>query len=125
MQELISKTTEKLKYILEETFPDISNNDINIIINIGKDVMQASWHFAKIFIEDETFWSRRNQIEIVYAKNGSEKAQADGNVKLVEYLKNPDTLFYLSSCRVVAFGYATGKNDALESMIKSVARIID
>ncbi len=124
MTELNLKAAEGMKYIIEDIFPDISESDERAIIEVGEQVMEASWHMMKIFGKDEAVYNNRSQIEIKYSEMRAQEAVKYGNPKLAEYLKDPNTLFYLSSCRVIAMGYANGKEDALESMIRSVRRIV-
>ena len=124
MTELNLKVAEGMKYIIEDIFPNISESNERAIIEVGEQVTEASWHMMKVFGDDEAVYKNRSQIEIKYSEMRAQEAQKDGNLKLAEYLKDPNTLFYLSSCRVIAMGYVDGKEDALESMIRSVRRVV-
>lgn len=118
---LLAKVATELKYMIETTFKDISVEDLNGIVEIGNDVTNTSWLFAKKISQNDTEkWNQRTNIEKGCVEKYIIMNGITNDSKLAEYLKHYNTDFYLSSCRVVAMRYAEGVEDALEEMKGSV-----
>ncbi len=117
------EVAEELQYIIIESIPDISDKNLVFIISIGEKVFEASWHLSNVFGEDREVHDKRGLIDKTYLEAGIKEALENDDQELVDCLKNPNIPFYLSSCRVVAYGFSKEEKNALEKVKNSVRRL--
>lgn len=111
---------EELKYIVETSLNGISKEELDSLVKVGRDVVKASWIYAKKTSAEDKQWRQIVKIQEDCVEKYINKLDAIKDVRLIEYLRHANNKFYLSSCRGVAMDYAIGQKDALEEMKSSI-----